>query len=606
MATPQDVYLIARLMPDAIKLAGLRSMGKLATMAAVGVATESIATDFRNPLTGEVWITRNRLLGEGAGERFPKFMAKKGSVLRPYFGPLPKKFKKTWKQIAADPSIPVFKTEGEFKTLALSSKGVPTIGITGKDCMTKDGKLIAGLELVVWKGRPVILVPDFDFTWKPDVRRSWIRNAAALDAIGAKVSIRLLQDVTGTGVCGLDDFLMARTREDFDALPLYPFNGPVCAKWREESGIGQASQLPDLKLEPIPAEWLSKKLPPMEYTVAGYVPRGTVVLLVGAGGFGKTFAAMELSVSVATGERWFGAETRAGKVVYVALEDPPSVLRRRLHQICERRLVGMRADVSKLVRQNLMVASLAGQQMHMVTLDRNVVVQTPAIDALVEKLRHEQVELLVLDPMARLHGLNENDNAVGTAFINSVERISREVGCSVLLLHHTGKAPANSKNGYGARGASGISDASRGGLLLTRLDDKDADQIANVTEEERNRLVLLRHEKSNYSALMPDLYLRRDDHGNLDPFVPQFKDSAAAPAIMADKLRAWFIAGGRAPFTTNQVVTSRASIFGDASPGKHRVSELLADLARCGVLAPSGTSVRGGTAFTFAQVANDE
>ncbi len=181
-------------------------------------------------------------------------------------------------------------------------------------------------------------------------------------------------------------------------------------------------------------------------------------------------------MAVATGRPLFGMQVTQGKAVYIGMEDQPDSLRRRVHWIAQREQERMRFEGAspealdryrEALKENCCIVPGVGEEFHLVTMVAGQIRQSEAITELIEKLPRP-LELLTLDPLARLHGVNENDNAAATAFINCAERIARETQSTVLIPHHTGKTSAKEGNvsQYSGRGASGFVDASRSSIRL--------------------------------------------------------------------------------------------------------------------------------------------
>jgi len=63
-----------------------------------------------------------------------------------------------------------------------------------------------------------------------------------------------------------------------------------------------------------------KALPDPEPLVDGVLDQGTVALLYGKWGSGKSFIALDWAASVATGRAWQGRSTEQRRVLYVAAE----------------------------------------------------------------------------------------------------------------------------------------------------------------------------------------------------------------------------------------------------------------------------------------------
>lgn len=157
--------------------------------------------------------------------RVAKYESPRGAANRAYFPPLPRLH-----NALAEPSAPLFITEGEKKALKATQDGFATIGLVGVEGWSKrrekgpDGKVKAHRELlddlagVPWQGRVVYIVYDSDATTKPDVRRAEYQLAQALRRAGAIVKVVRLPPGPAGEKIGLDDYLVAHTPEEFRSL----------------------------------------------------------------------------------------------------------------------------------------------------------------------------------------------------------------------------------------------------------------------------------------------------------------------------------------------------------------------------------------------------
>jgi uncharacterized protein DUF5906/uncharacterized protein DUF3854 len=71
----------------------------------------------------------------GKPKKPPKYLSPKGSSIFVY---VPRTDAFPWEQIAADPTVPVMITEGEFKSYAVCKAGFPCLGLQGVQCFGKN------------------------------------------------------------------------------------------------------------------------------------------------------------------------------------------------------------------------------------------------------------------------------------------------------------------------------------------------------------------------------------------------------------------------------------------------------------------------------------
>lgn len=240
----------------------------------------------------------------------------------------------------------------------------------------------------------------------------------------------------------------------------------------------------------------------------GWLPRGKVGMLAAGGGVGKTMALVSLAISVATGRKWFGLTVGSTGRVLLALaeEDLEEVQRRIFHAAHRLRLT--EAERERVV-ELIVIAPLAGTMVALLERDGAGNVLTSALHAdLVQVLNAaEDWALVVLDPLARWAGIDgENDNALATRFVETVETLVRAPGApTVLVAHHTSKAARREgdSTASAARGASALTDGMR--------------WVATMVPGTIGKLRTVRIEvaKSNYSHPGDPIDLVREDNGAL-------------------------------------------------------------------------------------------
>jgi hypothetical protein len=172
--------------------------------------------------------------------------------------------------------------------------------------------------------------------------------------------------------------------------------------------------------------------------VDGIIERGTMSTWYGGPKSYKSFIVLSLALMVAMGKRWAGRETHKGAVVYVALEGGRGVLKRL-------RALQMQHPDSKgaplaVLRKPLNMRRLADRE-HLAAYCREVT-----------RLTGLPVELIVIDTVARaMAGANENAPDAMSDFVNVIDRLRKQTGAHVALIHHSGKDPTK-----GARGHSSL------------------------------------------------------------------------------------------------------------------------------------------------------
>ncbi|HEV8716341.1 MAG TPA: DUF3854 domain-containing protein [Candidatus Binatia bacterium] len=112
-----------------------------------------------------------------------RYLQRKGTDPRLYIPPLVR-------SVLADPSVTLYLTEGEKKAAKACQEGLPCIGLGGLWNWVKDGRPVEDLNLIIWKERRVVLVPDND-VWqaRDDLLRAVYALGAELERRGAFVRV---------------------------------------------------------------------------------------------------------------------------------------------------------------------------------------------------------------------------------------------------------------------------------------------------------------------------------------------------------------------------------------------------------------------------------
>lgn len=200
--------------------------------------------------------------------------------------------------------------------------------------------------------------------------------------------------------------------------------------------------------------------PPRRYllvdanTGMGTFVAGKVGLLAAAGGSGKSWALMQLTVAVASGTTWFGARgwspVEPGRVLYLAGEEDREEMERRLHHAV--RAQGASSDDGlTLLKKNLTAIPLHGVGCALTGEDTGSSLPLTRFWTQVHELAVLAVEegrpysLIVLDPLSRFAGFDvEKDNAAATRWVQAVELLSEAAGgASIWCAHHTKKRGEN-------------------------------------------------------------------------------------------------------------------------------------------------------------------
>jgi len=154
----------------------------------------------------------------------------------------------------------------------------------------------------------------------------------------------------------------------------------------------------------------------------------------------KTWTVLEMAVSVATGTPCFASFPvhRSGPVLLYAAEDPMPALRLRLASLARNHGVELdQVDIRVIQSDSLRLDRPRDRDKLAATVD----LHRPA--------------LIVLDPLVRLHSLDENQANQMAEFLGHIRSLQRTFATAVAIVHHSRKQSAHSA-GQSLRGSSDL------------------------------------------------------------------------------------------------------------------------------------------------------
>lgn len=300
---------------------------------------------------------------------------------------------------------------------------------------------------------------------------------------------------------------------------------------------------------------------PLDHVLPGLLA-GTVGMLAGPGGAGKTMLELQLAMAIATGTPacagLFAGLLPTGKparVVLVAAEESKAVLAHRLHAIAHtlferREQFGIKLafeDFLARLQNNLRLFAGTTQSYALLNADQQ---RTRVLKDLAKAC--EGARLVLIDPLRQFHDCDENDSAAMNKLVQALRSLAEQVGAAVLFAHHASKAATFSGQGDAAgaaRGSSALTDGVRWQLNLSRL-SRDQAQHAGVSEEARGQVLLLDVAKANYLPPQPTIRLQRLAGGVLavtESVAGQVTQTRAkVPSTAAPRARQLKLAGAHA------------------------------------------------------------
>jgi hypothetical protein len=183
----------------------------------------------------------------------------------------------------------------------------------------------------------------------------------------------------------------------------------------------------------------------------------SVGVIGGAPKCAKTWLGLDMALSVATGTACLGryAVPQPGPVLVYLAEDALLVVRERVAGMARYR--GL---------------DLAGVDIHVITAPVLRLDRGSDRTRLLETTKRLRPRLLLLDPLVRLHGIDENNAGEVAELLAYFRSLQRQFDLSVLLVHHTRKNAAGGvASGQGLRGSGDIHAFGDSNLYLRRTKD---------------------------------------------------------------------------------------------------------------------------------------
>ena len=180
----------------------------------------------------------------------------------------------------------------------------------------------------------------------------------------------------------------------------------------------------------------------------------SVGVIGGAPKCAKTWLGLDMALSVATGTACLGkyAVPEPGPVLIYLAEDALPVVRERVEGMTRHRGI-----------------DLAGVEIHVITAPTLRLDRDRDRTRLLETTRRLRPRLLLLDPLVRLHGIDENNAGEVAELLAYFRSLQRQLDLSVLLVHHTRKnASGGVAAGQGLRGSGDIHAFGDSNLYLRR------------------------------------------------------------------------------------------------------------------------------------------
>jgi len=169
----------------------------------------------------------------------------------------------------------------------------------------------------------------------------------------------------------------------------------------------------------------------------------------------KTWLGLDLAVSVAGGTPCLGrfAVSEPGPVLFYGAEDPPAQLRDRIRSIaCARGQDIASLDLGLILTHTLRLDTERDRERLTVTIEQH------------------RPRLLILDPLVRLHRIDENSAGEMSALLGELRTLQRRYALAIVLVHHLRKNGGH--DGQALRGSGDLHAWGDSNLFVRRRDGR--------------------------------------------------------------------------------------------------------------------------------------
>ena len=189
-------------------------------------------------------------------------------------------------------------------------------------------------------------------------------------------------------------------------------------------------------------------------------------MIIGAGSKSrKSWLALDMSLSIASGHSWLGFQCNAAKVLYCNLELMNWTLWDRVNGITEHH--------DMMPGDNLHVWNLRGHAMKLDEFKPH----------LVKQIQDGNFDVVVLDPIYKTGGgTNENDAGAVATLLANLDEITEQTGAAVVFVAHFSKGNQQSKDFIDRISGSGVWARDADVIMtLTKHEEEDCYAVETIT-----------------------------------------------------------------------------------------------------------------------------
>ena len=189
--------------------------------------------------------------------------------------------------------------------------------------------------------------------------------------------------------------------------------------------------------------------PAARWLLRGTIEQDSLTVIYGPSGQGKSFVALSMAASIATGSAWFDCKVSQGPVVYLAGEGYAGI--------------GRRLRVWQLTNPDAHLENAPLFVSRRIVAMANSADALAEIDAAITEAGTGRPSVVFVDTLARAAvGLDENSAADMGLLMAACDEIRHKYDCCVVIIHHTGHDASR------ARGSTAIKGTLDAEIQITR------------------------------------------------------------------------------------------------------------------------------------------
>lgn len=224
------------------------------------------------------------------------------------------------------------------------------------------------------------------------------------------------------------------------------------------------------------AKWEGQQAPALDWLVNGAFLRGTVAILAGDGGLGKSLLLQQLMTASWVGRPWLGMHTEKCRSLAVFCEDDVDELHRRQEKINQHYGCRM-SDLDGIQMESRPGRDCVLMQFRQWGGDGQ---EMPMFGQLRHAAKQHKAQIVILDTVADVFSGNEVDRNQPRTFIRALRKLAIEIQGVVILTQHPSVEGMNS--GSGRSGSTGWHNSVRSRLYLTMPKRKAGEEDSPTNE----------------------------------------------------------------------------------------------------------------------------